>query len=190
MTDKLQETVNRENALHGETLIEDTANATRTDSIDQRADTTQAKRDELKARITAGQQRNDKRVFTDQARDAIETATHFAKEHPIAVVVGGLTIGLLLGSRTRRGRSVSRKAGSFASNATEAALSFGLGLFDDAGQAARRGKDASADIAEKLAFKGRQARRDADYYTRSAGDSASVTTRLLGRTLSRRLRDL
>lgn len=190
MTDKLQETVNRENALHGETLIEDGAGTTGSDTAARAASSSQAKRDELNNRIAAGQDRNRRRDIASQARDAAGKATEFAKEHPVATVVGGLAIGLLLGSMTRKGRSVGRRAGGFASSATDAALAFGLGLLDDAGQAARHGKDALGDMGEKIAFKGRQAKRDADYYTRSATDGASVTSRLLGRTLSRRLRDL
>lgn len=183
MTDKLQETVNRENALHGETLIEDTGAATAggAGSGDRR--------EELKARIAAGQQRSDQRNFADQARNAAETATQFAKEHPVAAVVGGLAFGLLIGSMTRSGRRVGRKAGSLASTATDAAVAFGLGLLDDAGDIARQGKDALGDATERLAFNMRETKRDADHYTRSLSDQATTTSRLVGRSLSRRLRN-
>lgn len=182
MTDKLQETVNRENALHGETLIEDGATA------NVPGDASHDKREELKARIAAGQQRNATRRLSDQAKDAAKTAADFAKEHPIATVAGGLALGLLLGSMTRRGRRIGREAGSLASTATEAATAFALGLLDDAAGLAHRGKETLGDATEKLAFSGRQATRDADYYTRTLSDKATTTSRLVGRSLSRRLR--
>lgn len=184
MTDKLQETVNRENALHGETLIEDQPGSS------TRSDTSQDKRDELKARIEAGQRRHDQRSFGDQARDAADAATQFVKEHPIATVVGGLAVGLLIGSMTRSGRRLGRRAGHLASSASEAAVAFGLGLLDDASDLARHGKDALGDASERAAFKAREAKRDADHYTRSLADRAATTSRLAGRSLSRRLRDI
>ena len=183
MTDKLQETVNRENALHGETLIEDgaTTGAGGSASPD--------KREELKARIAAGQSRHEQRGFADQAKEAAKTAADFAKEHPIATVAGGLALGLLIGSMTRSGRRLGREAGSLASSATEAATAFALGLLDDATDIARQGKETLGEATEKLAFSGRQANRDADYYTRTLSDKATTTSRLVGRSLSRRLRN-
>ena len=183
MTDKLQETVNRENALHGETLIEDGAGA------DTGATASHDKREALKARIAAGQSRHEQRNFSEQAKGAAKTAAEFAKEHPIATVAGGLALGLLLGSMTRSGRRLGREAGSLASHATEAATAFALGLLDDAGDLARQGKETLGDATERLAFRGRQASRDADYYTRTASDKATTASRLVGRSLSRRLRN-
>lgn len=183
MTDKLQETVNRENALHGETLIEDGATTTASGSASR------DKREELKARIAAGQSRHEQRSFSDQAKGAAKSAAEFAKEHPIATVVGGLALGLLLGSMTRSGRRLGREASNLASSATEAATAFALGLLDDATDIARQGKETLGEATEKLAFSGRQASRDADYYTRTLSDKATTTSRLAGRSLSRRLRN-
>lgn len=190
MADKLQETVNRENALHGETLIEDQASPV---SADGNRSSDSDKREELKARIEAGQRRNEQRSFADQARDAADAATQFAKEHPIATVVGGLALGLLVGSMTRGGRRVGRRvgrsAGDWASTASDAALAFTLGLLDDATDLARHGKDAVSDAGERMALGTRELKRDADHYTRSLADRATTGSRLTGRSLSRRLRD-
>lgn len=182
MTDNLQETVNKENALHGETLKEDNA-------APSAARSSADKREELKARIAAGQRRNEQRSFGDQARDAAEGAVDFVKEHPVATVVGGLVLGLLIGAMTKSGRRLGREAGSFASTASDAALAFGLGLLDDIDDLAHRGKDAVSDAGERIAYGAREAKREADYYTRSLSDQASTRSRLAGRSLSRRLRN-
>lgn len=90
MADKLQETVNRENALHGETLIEDTAHQGAMDAKAQsgKSDASEAKRADLKARIAAGQHDTQMRDLASQARGATDAATRFAKEHPVATVLG------------------------------------------------------------------------------------------------------
>ena len=184
MTDTLQDTVNRENAEHGETLKGDAATSTAA------ATSGQDKREELKARIAAGQQRHDERNFGDQARDAADAAIDFVKEHPVATIVGGLAIGLLIGSMTRSGRRVGRRAGSLATAASEAAVAFGLGLLDDIEDLAKDSRDRAHEAGDRLGYKARELKREADYYTRSLSDQASTKSRLAGRSLSRRLRDV
>ena len=46
------------------------------------------KREELKNRIEAGQQRHANRTVGEYAREARDNATAFVKEHPVATVVG------------------------------------------------------------------------------------------------------
>ena len=181
MADDLQQKVDEENALHGETLKSGTAPPRAgSSSVD--------KREELKARIAAGQQRHEQRNFGDQAKDAAENAVDFVKEHPVATVVGGLVLGLLIGAMTKSGRRLGREAGSLASTASDAAIAFGLGLLDDIDDLAHRGKEAAGDAGERIAYGAREAKREADYYTRSLTDQASTRSRLAGRSLSRRLR--
>lgn len=185
MTDSLQDTVNRENAEHGETLK---------GKADQRGTSTGSsgdhKREELKARIAAGQSRHERRSLSEQARDAADTAVDFVKEHPVATIVGGLAVGLLIGSMTRSGRRAGRRAGSWASSASDAVVAFGFGLLDDIEDMSRHGRDKAVDAGDRLGFKSRELKRDADHYARSLQDRASTTSRLAGRSLSRRLRDL
>lgn len=180
MTDTLQETVNKENAEHGETLKSNTSTSATA--------TGQDKREELKARIAAGQQRHEQRSLGDQARDAADTAVDFVKEHPIATIAGGLALGLLIGSMTRSGRRVGRRAGSLASTASEAAVAFGLGLLDDIEDLARDGREKASDAGDRLGYRARELKREADYYSRSLTDRAATSSRLAGRSLSRRLR--
>ena len=58
----------------------------------------QEKRDQLRGRIQAGEQRLEERNFADQARDAADTAVAFVKKHPVATVAGAVTIGLAIGA--------------------------------------------------------------------------------------------
>ncbi|TCD05135.1 hypothetical protein EYB45_06420 [Erythrobacteraceae bacterium CFH 75059] len=189
MSDKLQETVDRENALHGETLGHTQTGGAAADAAGKDAATGDEKHEELKRRIAAGSQHHGDTV-AHHARDAASTLGNFAREHPVATVLGGLAVGLLIGSMTPAGRRVRRRAGGLASSASEAAIGFAMGLIDDAADAARHGKDALVDTGERVGLGLREARRSAEHYARSASDRAGVTSRSAGRALSRRLRDL
>jgi ElaB/YqjD/DUF883 family membrane-anchored ribosome-binding protein len=67
-------------------------------------------RDSLRARIEAAERRNAERTLADQAREAAETATDFARTHPLTVIGGALAVGLVIGLATRPGRQVAGKA--------------------------------------------------------------------------------
>jgi hypothetical protein len=67
-------------------------------------------RDSLRARIEAAERRNAERTLADQAREAAETATDYARAHPLTVIGGALAVGLLIGLATRPGRQVAGKA--------------------------------------------------------------------------------
>ena len=80
------------------------------------------KREELKNRIEAGQQRHANRTVGDYAREARDNATAFVKEHPVATVVGGVAIGVIVASmvpgpgRRMRKKATKRGSGRFSKN--------------------------------------------------------------------------
>jgi hypothetical protein len=80
-------------------------------------------RDSLRARIEAAERRNAERSIADQARDAAEAATDYARAHPLAVVGGALALGLLVGLATRPGRKVAARAAGAVSAAASGAAS-------------------------------------------------------------------
>ncbi len=78
-------------------------------------------RDSLRARIEAAERRNAERSLADQAREAAEAATDYARAHPLAVVGGALALGLLVGLATRPGRQVAARAAGAVSAAASGA---------------------------------------------------------------------
>lgn len=147
--------------------------------------TDQAKRDELRAKIEAGEQRNAERTMGDYARDASEKAAAFVKEHPLAAVAGVAAVGLAIGAMTRPGRRAAQNAGrktsAFASYAAELGMAYASGLFDAASGAAKSGGEKLGDFGDDMAHKARSARRTASH---SAGDVAD-NLRFIGRKAAR-----
>ena len=76
--------------------------------------TDEQKREKLRERIEAGEQRNEERTLAEQAKDAADSAMEFTKKHPFAVVGGVLLAGLAIGAMTRPGRRIGRRGGAFA----------------------------------------------------------------------------
>lgn len=143
----------------------------------------QEKRDQLRARIEAGEKRLEDRSITDHARDAADTAIEFAKKHPLATVAGAVTIGLAVGAMTRRGRELGRRGGSLAAYAADAAIAYGLSMVQGAG-------DRAEDFGDAAGTKARGLKRDATYRLDSMSDSLRTTGRKAGRKGSRTIRDL
>lgn len=143
----------------------------------------QEKRDQLRARIQAGEQRLEERNFADQARDAADTAVAFVKKHPVATVAGAVTIGLAIGAMTRRGRALGRRGGSLAGYAAEAAMAYGLSMIQGAG-------DRVEDLSDVAGTKARGLKRDAAYRFDAMSDSLRTTGRKASRKGARTVRDL
>ena len=74
--------------------------------------TPEEKREELKQRIAAGEERHAERnQLLEIARDTSENVQKFAKEHPVVTVAGGVALGLLIGALTPKGRLLGKRAG-------------------------------------------------------------------------------
>jgi hypothetical protein len=140
---------------------------------------TEAKRQEIKDRITTAQARNAERdgqplseVLGEKAVAAKDNLTAFAREHPLATVAGGLAVGVLISamfknSPTRKaGRYAGARAAGLAALGTEMASAFAQSVMERTAGA----RDAGAELAE------------------DAADKARSTARTIGETLARSLR--
>lgn len=153
------------------------------------------KREELKNRIEAGQQRHANRTVGDYARDARDSATAFVKEHPIATVAGGVAIGVVVASLVpgpgRRLRKKATKRGSaLAAVVAELGLAYGTSLLDNIGSAARTGGDRIEDLGDAIGDSARDLRRQASLQGSAAGEAARRLTRDVGKSTGRKVRDL
>lgn len=98
-----------------------------------------SQRDALRARIESAERRNAERSLADSARAAAETATDYARAHPLAVLGGALAVGVLIGLATRPGRKVAgRAAGAVGAAASGAAHSATSGVKSLAAQGGSR----------------------------------------------------
>jgi hypothetical protein len=165
-------------------------------------------RDSLRARIEAAERRNADRTIADQAREAAAAAAEYTRAHPLTVVGGAVTAGLLIGLLTRPGRRVAGRAlhgaggtiSGAASSASvgvkniaarggsrlgalmgEAALAYAMTLIDDVLETARAGQDRAGEIGDAA---GAQARNISANASDAAGSAADST-----RTLARKTRD-
>lgn len=144
----------------------------------------EAKRSQIKKKVAAAKSRNQSRSesssLTVRAGEAKDKFTGFAREHPIATVVGGLAVGVLVsglfrGSPTRKaGRKLGKKAMGLAAVGAELALAYAQQAMEAAGEA----RDAGA---EKL---GSWSEEAADYVT-----TAREAARTTGKSLTQALRD-
>lgn len=152
------------------------------------------KRQELKAKIEAAEERNASRSLESYARDAADTATQFVKEHPIAAVTGVALLGLAVGAMTRPGRragaAAGRRASAFAGHAAELGIAYATGLFDAASDAAVHGKDRLEDIGDALNDNAQAAKRRAIFTGGNAAAAARTLARNAGKKAGRTSRDL
>ena len=148
------------------------------------------KREELRARIDAGEQRIQERSLADQARDAADTALEFTKRHPFAVVGGVLVAGLAIGAMTRRGRNLGLRGGMFAGLAADAVMAYGARMMDSVASGAQYAGDRFEDFGDNAATAARGLRRDTSYKLDVAGDALRSSRRKAGRKGSRAYRSL
>lgn len=153
------------------------------------------KREELKSRIEAGEQRHANRSFGEYARDARDNATAFVKKHPIATVAGGVAIGALVASMVpgpgrRMRKQATRRGSALAATIAELGLAYGTSLLDNMGQAARTGGERIEDLGDALGDGARDLRRQAGFQGAAASDTARRLTRKAGKKTSRTARNL
>jgi hypothetical protein len=148
----------------------------------------EAKRNQIKRKVAAAESRNQARAaapsFTERAGEkAVEARdkfTAFARKHPIATVVGGLAVGILVsglfrGSPTRKaGRKLGEKAVSLAALGAELAVAYAQQAMEAASEARDAGADRLGGWSE-----------DAAEYVASARD----TVRETGKSITQALRD-
>ncbi len=135
------------------------------------ATNSEAKREELKSKIEAAEQRNADRSLTDYAKDAAEGATSFVKEHPLTTLAGSLAFGILIaaivpGPGRRLRRKATARSAVLASTLTDLALAYGAKVLDGAEDAAKAGQERIGDLGEAIGDSAR-------HLTRSASKSAN-----------------
>ena len=154
------------------------------------------KRPGLKDRIAAAKQRHAERETSfledagEIATDAKDSFTQFAREHPLAVVAGGLAAGILISALFKKSptRKLGRKAAGLAALGAEFAAAYAQQTMETAQEAGRAGAEKLEDIGDAVGDKARGLRRDAAHYAGGASDQARITARKAGKRLSRAIR--
>ncbi|MFA6219900.1 MAG: hypothetical protein WC692_09010 [Erythrobacter sp.] len=152
--------------------------------------TDEQKREALRARIEAAQQRNAERTLADQARDAADSAIAFTRKHPLAVVGGVVLAGFAIGAMTRSGRKLGRRGGLLANLALESAFAFGARMLQDGWRAARATGDRLEDFGDSAAASARGLHRDAAHKLDAASDAVRAQSRKAMRKGTRTVRSL
>ncbi len=151
---------------------------------------TQEQRDELRRKIEESERRNEERNIADIAREATDNATEFVKTHPMLTVGAVALIGLVIGSRTSKGRELTGRAVGFADHLADLGMAYAGGMASRLGDATRHGGDRLVDFGDDVAFGGRAAKRNAHYFAERQKDAARHAGRRAARKASRGYRDL
>lgn len=148
--------------------------------------TTETRRQELRERIEAGEERNAVRSeLAAKALEARDQAVGFAKQHPVAVVAGGVALGLLVGALTPKGRLLGKRAGKWVAMLAEVGAVYAADILTKAGDVAETGIDKIGDIGGTVGTAARSAGREIESRAASAGGSA----RSIGKRLTRKAGD-
>ncbi len=159
-----------------------------------------SKRSDIRQKVDAAQSRNHARAEPSPTDRAGETAveakdrlTSFAKEHPIALVVGGLAVGVLVssffrGSPTRKaGRAIGRKTAGLAAIAADLAVSYAHQAFAAAEEARMAAADKLSEIGETVSDNARSLSEDAGDYAAGAADAVRKAGKSASRSVRKRL---
>jgi hypothetical protein len=98
------------------------------------------KREQLRERIEAAEARQQAREQDKHAAE--DQITSFAREHPLLLLAGGLTIGVALSALVPRSptRKLSKKTVALLGAIAEFGISYGREAMDAAEEAGRQGK--------------------------------------------------
>ena len=154
------------------------------------------KREEIKARIAAAQEREaaqQEPTTAERAKGAVSDAatgfTNFVKERPLTAAAGGIVLGILVASMFKGPRRAAVRGGAkaygLAALGAEAASAFAGELFDDAKAVGREGARRAEDLSDSVGDRARSLRRDASYHAGRTGDMARIASRETGKRLAR-----
>jgi len=152
--------------------------------------TTDEKRDALREKIEAAEQRHEERSLQIAAKDAAKNATEFVKKHPLATVGGAIFVGLAIGAMTKPGRRLTKRTGVLAALVTDAAITYGIQAIDKASDVARDGQDKLEDLNDSVSDKARTAKREAAHLAGTAADRTRTVTRTATRKAGRTVRGM
>jgi len=163
---------------------------------------TEAKRQQLKTKVAAGQARHrdmGRTTIVDRAGEAAIEAkdrfVEFAKEHPIATVAGGVALGVLVSglfkrSPTRKlGNAAAKRAGTIAALGAEFALAYAQQAMAIANEAGREGAHKLGELGETVGSTARSTGRAAAGRAGDLTEAARIVTRDAGKRLSKALRN-
>lgn len=149
-----------------------------------------AQRQQLGDRIAAGEAR-----FLDRAGEtAIEAKdrfTHFAREHPLTMIAGGLALGVLISGLFPRSptRRAARKTVGLATVGAEAAMTYLHHATKEAKRSAHRAERTGARTldhwTDAVAEAARRITEEAVSLADSTGDNARAAQATVSRRLSR-----
>jgi len=105
------------------------------------------KRDALRTKIEASERRIAERTLAEQAAEAAQAATDYARANPLKVVGGAIVVGVAIGLMTNPGRAAAHKAASGAASAVGNAASGTANAVSNA--AAGAGKAASNAVKSR-----------------------------------------
>lgn len=152
------------------------------------------KREALRNRIAASEERQAQRSFADQAKDAADSALGYVRANPFkavaAVAVGALVIGAMTRPGRRAGARAGRKASALAGVATDAALAYGLSMLDSASSAASKGQNKLGDLGHAVGDKAGAWTSAAAKEGSQLSDYVVDAARRSGRRASRTIDDL
>lgn len=154
------------------------------------AKTDAEKREALRNKIAAGEQRQAQRSFAEQAKDAADNALGYVRANPLKTVAAVAVGALVIGAMTRPGRRAGRKAGALAGVATDAALAYGLSLLESAGDAASKGQEKLGDLGSAVSDKASAWTSAAAREGHQLSDYVVETARRSGRRAGRTIDDL
>src|SRR6187402_1667250 len=162
---------------------------------------TEAKRQQLKTKVAAGQARHRDLGRTtivdragEKALEAKDKFVEFAKEHPIATVAGGIAVGILVSglfkrSPTRKlGSAAAKRAGTIATIGAEFALAYAQQAMTAANEAGRDGAHKLGELGETVGSTARSTGRAAADRAGELTDAARVATRDVGQRIGKALR--
>lgn len=157
-----------------------------------------AKRNNLKQKVTAAEERNqarEDRTYLERAGEvAIEAKdkfTSFAKEHPVATLAGAVAVGVLVAGAFRGPRRAAVKGGTKAAGlaalGAELAMAYAAKAFDAAQEAGHDGADWLGQTGRSLGSKARDLGGEAADYAASARESAMRTGKSATKAIRGRL---
>ena len=159
-----------------------------------------SKRSTIRQKVNAAQSRNQARAEPSAAgrtderpADLKKRLTSFAKEHPVAIVVGGLAVGVLVsglfrGSPTRKaGRAIGKKTAGLAAIAAELAVSYAKQALEATEDARRVAADKLSEIGETVSDGARHLSEDASEYAAGAADALRSASKSASQSVRKRL---
>ncbi|MXP25111.1 hypothetical protein GRI39_03495 [Altererythrobacter indicus] len=155
-----------------------------------------SQRKDIHEKVQSAQARNQSREVTlsdrvgEKTIEGKDRVVQFAKDHPIALIGGGIILGVAISAIFPRSptRRLGSKAAGLAVTAADLALAYSNRARAAAHDAAIGGGDLLEDLSDSIGDTRRHLRRDASYYSDAALGGAKELSRDARKRITRRLR--